>query len=1000
MSSKPITVAPDTQWSELHNDASLSIKINGLIYKSITHFIYASMMPSKFTARSIIAQRSGDFVRKKATLLLFGKKVEGDRKLANASEAIILEAIRTGYEAFFNDNPKFQELLLGTRDDSIVYIRDEPTFLPGDITVLGLNRSNNGQNQLGVTLQDIRESIRKRIIRPVAQLTEIEKFYRIVLRHKLLNEQLEKGHFPSDYSLRSLYSASRNINSESFEKDLKETHHIEIQSKYYDSYRAWKASAIEHKDNARAIREAPFNMYAIEEYETGSDQWISIAYENAIVQNCVLVEYLNYLNIDYETLLISVAKKKILQNYQFNRKDEKNNVIPMKTYLQQHNITKDTLYYIGEESLRDLRVGVYNKYILGVFEHITNFADNLIKRISALRGQVFTSIKFPQYTPVISSPSKEFLKLIAFNVAPEPEEPTHTYGGIAVNEYYAPVHPNGACSENPNDKCEVMYPGGRGSDDDEDVPHGDDEEWGDDMEENSDDENDSENEREYEENNGGYFINERSMKETAPLDNAPIRRYVLPQSNVIRFSTEKDYPYGWMSPYFIHGFKVQGAYYPSVAHYVLARLGTPRQFRNESIRTWIQRKGEKFDSYKPDPYTSPSDYKPVTELVKELPERLKHIYNRLYIQYANISLAKKYRVYPFRQILASTKGADIVYRDEYAQPAFAGGEIANILMKIRDTISDVEEPEVLKPPPYEIRSDYYQYMRNRTLDMITATVHFAKYRMSPHEGYHSTDIPIIGFTDARVSMQNLYPLCDFINYNSMIIDYPKLFYAHLHDDLTKLIKENFPDRTIYGITSSQDSDSALTLSAIAEGKFEGDVSEFMFVDYESIARIIWIHVSTATIKVKEEFETNNDTDDTVQKYVRTLNRNLFNEKLGNAQDVARKAVLNILRRLRIYYQDKKKLDDSEVLFILNFLYPSDYSKSSYLSGKDIKPGNYSLFPNLDKDVSEIFDNNEQDPNTLNKLAWVLSKVIRDMKEESDNTKKTKLVIRVKFFAMI
>lgn len=1026
-------ISPDSYYAQLHNDYLHLLEIDGKRYKSPTHFIYASMMPNKNLANSMIYQLNGATVRKKANGILFGKKAKGDRKLPQAHEIIMVKALEEGYKAVFGQ-PELRSKLLGTGTEGLVYNRTEHTFLPGDITVLGLNRAGNGQNKLGEILERIRGNLRQELLirqKPNNQIHEVDRLFFAILRHKMLWDELNKGHFPIDYTLKGMFMASRNVSEENFHSMFLSIYPAEMRLAYWSLYDRWMK-----KD----ITTPPFPQEVIEEFRTGNDEWVIEAYNKAIKMKCVLMEYLNFLSIDYDTLVISIAKKKVIDDYYVHRfefdKNGKSNQLSMEEYLTKYKITPDTLRYIGEEALLDLRKTIFNKYTIGSFISIPNFEENLASAIEGLRGIVTQGISFPKFIPFIEEPSQKFLELIAIDVPIEPSSPTQTYGGVSISEYYAPIHPDGACSEDVNDVCPLggiippvppvpantspipsgplgpsgpnyppIKPSGDDDDDNEEednIYRGKDDGEDDGVEYDGEDEDDDEDREDREDQEfvfdeeGAVFgdnvdIDKAIEKNKGNIQPVPIKKYTPPPI-IIRFSDENDYPYEWLSPFYITNIRINGMYFPSVAHYVAAKLATPVQFRNVSIRDWIQKDKESFDPQKKDVMTSPKFYYSIKEILEKLPKRIQEIYNLLYLRYASRAFSVKFRQYPFRQMLFETGKKTIVYRDEHNQNAVAGSELVKLLTDIRSKINDVV---ILKPLPNpEYGKDnfvLYDYIRERTRELIRSTVLFTRYRMSPREGYISSDVPVIGFDDTRIVIQGLYKSCRDINYNEYVSDPPDKYIADFEKDMNEITKFYFPGREIYDLNIPEVKDA---IRAKVEGRSEDKMEDKMFVDFGGIIKLIWVHIVYTCIFLEEDLPEKYDQNQLRQK-LKMIRGNLFNLEMGTRKEVAIQAIVNIIAEIHQLFPDQEQLRDNELNFVQDFIYPLANTRQNTNAILE-ESETYNTYNNLLEKITDVFNGNEQDVRMIKKLAGILDNVTSVSKD--DKVFYNKLVIRLKFFA--
>jgi predicted NAD-dependent protein-ADP-ribosyltransferase YbiA (DUF1768 family) len=1041
-----VIISPDSYYSMLHNDYLHLLEVDGKRYKSPTHFIYAAMMPDKNTGDAMKYQLTGAAVRKKVTGYLFGKKVKGERKLANASEFIINKALYDGYKVLFNQ-PDLRDKLLGTGNEGIVYIRDKHTFLPGDITVLGLNRAGNGQNKLGLILEGIRSDIRKDVIarqKPPQQLHQIDRLYFAILRRKLLLAELSKGHFPPAYTLKELYMASRNISPVDFGTIFIAEHPGGVREGYWNIYVKGVTEGF-WSINDSGVRERlqGIEPVIINEFQTGNDEWIADEYNLAIKKKCVLIEYLRFLKIDYEVLLTSIAKQKILNDYQtrkfeFDKKTSSFNQISMIQYLEKYKITPDTLRYIGEESLSDLRESVYTKYVTGGLLSISNFEENLASSIEGLRGIITQSIVFPKFIPHIEAPSEKFLDLVALDVPLEPVSPRQTYGGISVAEYYSPIHPDGACSDEVNAVCpipgmpyEPTKPSGGGdSDDDGDEDDGgkggkgggkkggndsdgeefdqdepEEEEWDEEEKDvESDDDNDGTgrgggdggNVEPISEDNAVFGDDQDIDKAIVEAVNKPFIKKYLPPVVTVRFSDENDYPYEWLSPFYISHIRIDGLYYPSVAHYVIAKLATPIQFRNVSIRDWIQKekggiiKDKLADTLK-DSYTSPTDFHSLDILLEKLPERIQDIYNLLYVRYANRALDIKFRNYPFRQILFDTGNAPVVYYDDNNQNAVAGKELVRIITDIRSKIDDIVIRKPLPNPVYGRENlVLYDYIRERTRELLRSTILFTRYRISPRINYMDSTIPIVSYEDARFAINKLYLSCRDINYTEYVSPPPEMYITDFETDLTDLIKLYFPNRTMY---DTKHPDVANAIKMKLSGLSEDDMNDKVFVNVTDIMKMVWVHIVYTCIFLQEELPEIYEQNQLRQR-IKMIRTSIFKLSIGTRKEVAVRAASNIISQLHQYFSQQPQLEDSELEFLQDFLYPLEYTRQD-TKAKIEESESYNTYGELTNGITKIFGNNEQSTSAMKKLAFILDGITGV--SQDDKILFNKLTIRLKFF---
>ena len=1001
MSSSDIIISPDSYYSELHNDFHHLVEIDNKKYKSPTHYIYSQMMPTKSLADGLSLQLTASTVRKKATGYLFGQKVKTGRKLAEASETVILRALEEGYNAVFG-RPEFRDKLLGTRNEGLIYYPNAYTYLNGDETVLGLNAADNGQNKIGDILEKLRERIQragnKKALRPNGidnGVHQIDKLFFIIIRHKLLIDELKKGHFPPDYSLPALFKSLNRVSDDMFDKVFIEKYPAELRVNYWNVYT---------KDNFAALLPE-----LKDEFLTGNTDWIRKAYQHFIQQRCVLIQFLKMLQIDYETLLLSLSRKQILDNYEFNKFDFDRNVkITLKEYFEKNGITRNTLIYIGEEIIQNLRLNIFEKYKNKNFDGNVLFETQLDELIKFYYSQ-FSH----QLNTVIQKPKegKKFSGKIFSEDVLEPLSPSKTFGGKDLNIYYSAIHPNGACGKSAEEKCPMFVPiepsgDDYDYDDEEDVQEEEeyDMDYGDDG--NGDDEfefdiNEGKEFEDYDEggkeNDEFVFAGDEEIEDRivqniknakVPEKYQEIRKYIVPVIN-IRFSN-KDHPYGWLSPSYISNIYINGVYYPSVSHYVIAKLATPRQFRNKKIREWIQlspSSPSELDTMQEEKY-----YHPISKLIEKLPDRIFQIYSQLYFRYSSRVLQIKFAQNPFKFILANTGKMNIVYVDENGQSAIAGREIVRLLTEIRSKIK-FENPlaDMIPNPDYNNNESLREYINERSIDLIRAVILFARYRLAPRVDYLSEALPIVSFGDAKFAIEKLYSVCkDDIDYGKFVDEPPSDFKRFFNDQLIKAVKLYLPERLqVYDLYAND----AQYIIRLNQNNIESDFSDKLFIDNQGIMKFLWVHlvqVSKFLSNIQhEKLGSYKLSDNDVRQKIKMIRYDIFKEDLGSLENVVVNCVSKLLSKLHDYFPQQKKLTINEIKFLNDFIYP--YNHPSY----EILEDQYTSYNNLHQNIVQIFDDNEQDTEMLNSLSTIIRTIQSHEKQDDENW--NKLVIRLKFF---
>jgi len=1093
------------------------------------------MMPERNMANFVTYQLDGATVRKKSNAILFGKKAKGDRKLAQASEYIILKALEEGYKARLGD-PKLRSKLIGTGKEPLVYVRDDPTYLPGDVTVLGLNARGNGQNLLGILLEKLRTEVGKNVKAAdmLQKIPDAERLFNIITRRDLLLEQLSLGHFPTDYSLESLFTRKEGIPLASFTEGFAQRYPPSLRSNYYILYerqreplkraleklvgaqrlaasrkvaadkevadqkgtpeylrqmlgttdlaqrayrealkgiasdeeaykvqRAYRealkgiASAEEAYKVQRAYREALKGIASAEEaykvalakdkqsepllerdvldeFDHGNVDWIERSYDQAIRKQAILQVFLEHTKVNYDSLLLSVAKKKFIdmywgQRYNFDPAG-KATQMTIEEFSKQRNVTLDTLRYIGVEALRDLRSSVYGKYQRGELNAIPDLEVRIAEIMNHLRHDILGGdrIVFPRFVPKVVNPSGKFLVLISEDQAVEPSSPRQTYGGTPLKDYYLLGSPEGACSDDVNAVC----PLGGGDDDEEDdggaiddsgdvFDDGKEELEHDDEPEDEEplDNDGNDNLEEYQEPEDEDVISpddegdadgdgdfSQAVKDAGKaVKKVPIQKYEIP-ANPIRFGGPNDYPYEWMSPDYLSMLKINGFWYPSISHYVAARLATPMQFKNVQPRLWIQKdpsyeyqfaKTDQKGMLIPDKLDKPGGFYPLDEIKEALPKRIQEIYNQLFVRYADRVINIKMRHYPFRQILFATGRKKLVYQDDGRQNAVGGKEIATIMTGIRDRIKDVVELTVLPAPLFDQKKakSLYDYIVDRTTELIRATVLIARMRMSPRDNFAPDDIPMVGFEDARIALRYLYPQCNDINYNEAVEDPSDKYRAKFGTIVQETVGKFFPKRTIFDSNTQESMDS---IRLKLEGKSEDPMTDKIFVNYKEVMMMIWTHIVYVSIYLLEDLPGGNvpdeEFDDSAFKgKLKDIRGSVFKMNTGSKEATATKAVLFLLSVAHQYYSQATQIAPADIQFVNNFIFPGEVDVD-----EPVESESYNQYPDLVQGLTDMMGSPDQPLSLVKKLAAIIDRLVKFPTD--DKMLYNKLTIRVKFFS--
>lgn len=1008
MAAREVVISPTSYFYPLHNDYPFNQEIDGKKYQTVTHYVYSEMVPDETVASFVSSQIDAETARKKANGYLFGKVVKGgDRKVPEGIATIMMAALQEAYKALFSI-PQLKSKLAGTGQEMLVYAPEKVTFLPGDPTYLGVNRADNGQNKLGELLMMIRRNAQEDIYfreQPVQSRDAKMELYRLKLRRDLLVEQLNLGHFPSDYSLTSLYSNKYRIPPDQVEQFIAQSFSPATAEAY------WKLHL------SKAIPEIS------KEFTSGYPDWIEQAYDLFMYKFALMIEYLKFTQVDYSLLLLSLAKKKILNDYSGRRITIVGNkavTVSLSEYLERNQVSKETLKYIGEEALTDFRNSIYLKYKTGKLSNIPEFEQNVSATLLAKRSEVNSNIKYPRAKPAVK------IETMFTDLDPlEPSSPKLSYGGKVLKDYYDAADPKGACGgtedlcplgpgdEDDNEEREERDDGPEEEPDEADYDH----EVSDDDDEKGDEEDGDPNEEALMIDDGDIL---RAIE--AHREEVPVARAAIPL-NAIRFATEKDFPYEWLSPHYrvsdtrINGkivrLKINGIVYPTVAHYVIARIATPRQFRNVSPRQWIQADYNKTEPYVAVPFkryilpgkkeakinpidpdmTDPEwlQFRSIAELVEELPKRIESIYNVLFLRYSKKALDQKIKQYPFRQILAATDSRPIVYYDdEVRKTGVAGKQLAEIFVQLRNSIDDIMIDRVRVPELDRTKNlKLHDFVVDRVYELVKSILLFGKYKSVARPGYVVSQINTITFRDGQVVLQNFYQYCRDIDYSKYFGEPPQVFKGMVGAALEKHLLKYWPDQNVLNLGDASVRDM---VRAVMERKSEDSFANQLFVDMGEIISLLWIHCVTVTEFIESELQIGYSQDE-LQQRIKMLRMGVFGLPFPGAtvreqkENAAIGAVMGVLSSLHPQYRDKQ-LHLSDVEFVHDFLFHIDFPDTPLVSSE-------TNYPLLSDRVTRLY--NSQPPvELLKKLASIVDTVVTY--SQSDMTNYAKMMIRVKFFA--
>jgi len=1059
----PIIISPESPYRQLHNDFPFHIDIDDEVYASVTHYVYAMMASEPSAVQTIKDQPDAATARKIGNGILFGAKKGDERKIARNHDFVIIRALERAYRARFTNN-KLGAKLLGTGIEPLVYKRGKTTFVEGDQTMLGLNTSDNGQNRLGRLLERIRGDINVIASLPSKEVHEIDRLFFADKRRELLLSELYRGHFPPDYSLGALYSRLKGIEG-NIDSMFLVDYPGDVRISRMNLYQAGKIDPV-----------------VAHEFQTGDTDWIETAYDHHVEDLAILDAFLENQGIAYETMVLSLAKQKILDGYWRNRfvvegsisrrigisefnklppadrkilndcwgkrvrvgkksgsqqvtltdylklplhnqkvlddywgkkfidadggsrpmdfheygklSPDKQKVfddfwgkrfvveggssrqIDFPEYLERNKITTAMIMYIGEDAISPFRHIIAQRYRDGEF---LSLGDRIVEKIRHWRFIVYQSIIFSKYTPKIDNLPAQFMQLVE-DEHPEPLSPRETYSGEKLDLLYKALLPEGACSDDATTMCPLG-------------PDSDEESGGDE----SDDERreDDDGESEPKAVNVGEGVDLENYQGDDEDDGKPIipkavrtnMNYTMPLNPII-FGSKLDYPYEWLAPDYIDLFSVDGLWYPSVLHYVAAKLATPPQFRNVSIRLWIQKDPKKIPAPGYDRDTTINDFKTADQVINDLDQKIKDVYLELFKRYAKRAINIKMKHFPFRQRLFATKPRDLIYYDA-GTTAFAGTPLVDILKEVRKGIKEVDTIIPIKCPEYDKKKNLaiYTYIKKRLTELLKAVVLFSRYRLSTHDGYPNDSAPVILLDDCRFVLTHLYSSCSDINYNEVIENPPSLFEADFQIILDRLLQNFFPGRTLI---PAKNIDAQDAIQKLRKGG-EENLDDKIFIAAQPIMSMIWTHITAVTIYLEEDLDAEYSQIQINQRIL-DARKSLRELQFGTKTETIIIAITNILISLHLFFNAQSSISDVEVQFLYDFIFPYPNDDLTPITESE----SYNRYTTLISRVTEIYGG-EQKLSAIKKLAWIIDR-FRDLPKGSDLYNKT--VTRVKFFAFI
>lgn len=738
----------------------------------------------------------------------------------------------------------------------------------------------------------------------------------------------------------------------------------------------------------------------VKEFEFGDSRWIEREYDLALLKYALLQHSLFEKGIDVKTLIISLARNKVLQDYMSFRYDVNGKEISLPEFLQGKNIDLPLLEAMGSRLISPLREEIYQNYNDNFASIPLGFKQKVAEIFQAQKHQLLMNLTFKKYIPQIDDSIQKMMRKDEFLIPIEPEE---TYGEQTLIQNYETVQPRGACSEEETDVCPAGI-----TEDEEEI-------------------NENDGIEEEETFNGDSFdldafLNEKLSFDDEEEEEVEQKRKI--SSSAIRVGDETFFPYEWMAPFHLSEIIIDDVSYPSVGHYVIACLShlkpvwhnIPRpkldysQNKNltsnngkrqyaeiPSLRKWIQKNPHQVGSGIG--WKLPLDsYRAVPEMLKFLPRKLQENIQELYIRMAVIGFSRKMSSSPYRQILYSTLPQKIEYLDPDNLNRDNSIRIGNILEKIRAEIKDVVLPERRVGVYYDAKNfpNIALYIYNRINILAHTIFAFAKFKLTHPKIVQRLNLPGLSFDDIDM-VRKLLLSCYQCRYLDDLSSPPDNFKTDCTNVLSAISKLYFPGVAIQNLNERAMKE---VVQKFAEQRDVVSLSGSFFYNFEEVQSYFWSHIN----QMVEALTPEKLDDKLFAQNLNTVVEQVYNRDLGTKVEVAINAILNLLSVIRSYTRDDCTTADLNLIRNLLFRPISQYpievvfdQKKGYIySAKTYFPeeDNYQKYGFVDQ-INQMYQK-ELPLKILKQVGGLIREIL--VYPEGNEKLFTEFTVRLKFFA--
>lgn len=780
-----------------------------------------------------------------------------------------------------------------------------------------------------------------------------------------------------------------------FDKTFKESQINREILRKIEKFEMGSSAVIQLSPEASSIQEIDD---LVKEFEFGDSRWIEREYDLALLKYALLQHSLFEKGIDVKTLIISLARNKVLQDYMSFRYDVNGKEISLPEFLQGKNIDLPLLEAMGSRLITPLRDEIYQNYNDNFASIPFGFKQKVAEIFQAQKHQLLMNLTFKKYIPQIDDSIQKMMRKDEFLIPIEPEE---TYGEQTLIQNYETVQPQGACSEEETDVCPAGI-----TEDEEEI-------------------NENDGIEEEETFNGDSFdldafLNEKLSFDDEEEEEVEQKRKI--SSSAIRVGDENFFPYEWMAPFHLSEIIIDDVSYPSVGHYVIACLSylkpvwhnIPRPKLDYSegkisnsekrqyaeippLRKWIQKNPHQVGSgigWK----LSLDSYRSVSEMLKFLPRKLQENIQELYIRMAVIGFSRKMSSSPYRQILYSTLPQKIEYLDPDNLNRDNSVRIGNILEKIRAEIKDVVLPERRVGVYYDAKNfpNIALYIYNRITILAHTIFAFAKFKLTHPKIVQRLNLPGLSFDDIDM-VRKLILSCYQCRYLDDLSSPPDNFKTDCANVLSAISKLYFP-----GVAMQNLNERAMkeVVQKFTEQRDVTSLSGSFFYNFEEVQSYFWSHIN----QMVEALTPEKLDDNLFAQNLKTVVEQMYNRDLGTKVEVAINAILNLLSMIRSYTREDCTTADLNLIRNLLFRPASQYpievvfdQKKGYIySAKTYFPeeDNYQKYGFVDQ-INQMYQK-ELPLKILKQVGGLIREILAY--PEGNEKLFTEFAVRLKFFA--